>query len=122
MNIKQFSKKYWQTGAIIIVVLIAGAYVGARNARKTQPVQNEEQTNMEQNQAVLPSAILETPGDEGTLQNSDNSAKGNLMLVTPTHILYINTSRDFNSLVGKKVNVTYQGNLQSFKLGDITAE
>lgn len=56
----------------------------------------------------------------GTLKNSDNNKKGNLMLIASERVVYIRTSRDFSALVGKKVNVTYEGSLDSFVLGNIT--
>jgi hypothetical protein len=126
MDFKQFAQKYWQVGAIIIVVIIIGVYFDIRHANKTQPAENSEQTNMSQNEAAVPSSISQaatgTESWEGTLENSNNSAKGNLMLVTPAHTIYIRSGRDFSSLIGKKVNVTYQGTLDSFSLENITAE
>ncbi len=59
---------------------------------------------------------------EGTLKTSDNKAKGNLMLQTKDRVVYIKTSRDFSSLIGKEVTVTYNGTLDSFILGSIVAK
>lgn len=59
---------------------------------------------------------------EGTLQTSNNPAKGNLMLKTDKTVIYINTSRDYSELIGKAVLVNYEGNLDSFVLGDIVAK
>jgi hypothetical protein len=58
----------------------------------------------------------------GTLRASDNKAKGNLMIMVDGHNLYINTSRDFSGLVGKEVNVSYTGTLDSFTLVNISAK
>ena len=44
------------------------------------------------------------------------------MLVTGSHTIYINTSRDYSSLIGSQVNVTYNGTLDSFGLVEITAK
>ncbi len=57
---------------------------------------------------------------EGTLKASDNAKKGNLMLETKNQTIYIRTSRDFSSLIGKDVTVTYEGTAANFVLGDIT--
>jgi|GEM_PF-2864959 len=57
---------------------------------------------------------------DGTLKASDNPARGNFMLVTSSNTVYIYTSRDYNELTGKKVNVTYEGSMDNFTLGDIT--
>ncbi len=59
---------------------------------------------------------------EGTLTASDNISKGNYKLQTSAHTIYIKTSRDFSSLLGKEVKVTYQGTIDSFNLGDIVAK
>jgi len=57
-----------------------------------------------------------------TLQTSDNASKGKYMITVDGHKVYIHTSRDYSSLVGKEVNVSYQGTVDSFTLGDITAK
>jgi len=59
-------------------------------------------------------------GWKGTLLKSDNSSKGNYMLLVGGHNIYLNTGRDYSALVGKPVNVTYKGTLDSFGLIDIT--
>ena len=56
---------------------------------------------------------------EGSLKLSDNPAKGNLLLMTKDRVIYIRTSRDYSALVDKEVKVTYEGTLESFRLGDI---
>lgn len=65
----------------------------------------------------------------GTLQASDNKAKGNLMLVTKLSSdstketnIYITTSRDYGALIGKEVVAKIQGTLNDFVLDDITAK
>ncbi|MDR3642296.1 MAG: hypothetical protein P4L74_01545 [Candidatus Doudnabacteria bacterium] len=59
---------------------------------------------------------------QATLLASDNSAKGNYMISVSGHNLYLNTSRDYSTLVGKPVNVSYTGDINNFTLGDITAQ
>lgn len=59
---------------------------------------------------------------EGTLWASDNSARGNLMIVNGSTVVYINTSRDFSSLIGKEVVATIDGSLDNFTLVNIEAK
>ena len=56
---------------------------------------------------------------EGTLWLSDNEARGNLMLINSTATVYVRTSRDFSSLVGKYVIVSIDGILENFVLLNI---
>lgn len=56
---------------------------------------------------------------KGELKASDNSVRGNLMLETDHTKIYLRTSRDFSALIGKKVEVTIKGTLDSFVLVDI---
>ena len=108
--------------ALAIIIVIAGliwlfrskpaAQTGSMNAGNSQ--QNSQNPN--------PSP---TPSNgsgvwTGTLKASDRAAKGNIMLVTKDRSIYMRTSRDFSSMYGKKVDVSYQGSLQSFVLGNIT--
>ncbi|MDP2933708.1 MAG: hypothetical protein Q8N81_06290, partial [bacterium] len=55
----------------------------------------------------------------GELKKTDDIESGNLMLITTDKKLYLNTTRDFNSLVGKQVVVTIDGDSQNFRLIDI---
>ncbi len=57
----------------------------------------------------------------GTLKKSDNSSKGNFMLVTKDRTIYFTTVRDFSSLIDKKVNLTYEGSLKGFTVLNLTA-
>jgi len=59
---------------------------------------------------------------QGTLKISDNPKKGNLMLVMDKTTVYINTSRDYSDLIGQKVSASYEGTLDSFRLGDIVKQ
>lgn len=56
---------------------------------------------------------------QGTLLASDNPARGNLMLKTPTSNFYFRTSRDYSSLIGKSVTATGNGTTEQFSLTDI---
>ena len=77
---------------------------GARDNNQTTP-QSQTQIAPAQNQTdkASPPAAAQMPDTwTGTLKNSDNQNKGNLMLVAASHTIYINTSRDYSSLVGQK--------------------
>mgnify|MGYP001598800059 FL=1 len=56
---------------------------------------------------------------EGTLWPSDDAIKGNLMLVNSATTIYIKSSRDFGSLVGKYVIASVDGTLDNFVLLNI---
>jgi hypothetical protein len=56
---------------------------------------------------------------EGSLLNSDNEAKGNLMVITKDDKIYIKTSRDFSNLIGKRVIVSIKGTIDNFTLVNI---
>lgn len=61
-----------------------------------------------------------SPVLEGTLQASNNSGYGNYMLLLENgKTIYISTSRNYSSLVGKKVVINYSGTLEDFTLKDI---
>lgn len=53
---------------------------------------------------------------EGVLWSSDSEQRGNLMLVSKYTTIYLKTSRDFSSLIGKNVIVTADGTLDNFTL------
>jgi hypothetical protein len=59
---------------------------------------------------------------QATLMASDNNTKGKYMITVNNHTVYINTSRDYSQLLGKDVNVSYLGTMDSFILGNITAK
>ncbi len=109
----------------VIALLAAGCGSAPKPDQQTQQAsdQNQQGNSSNTGQQGAGSALIEQPSYTwtGTLKMSDNAKKGSLMLVTGDHTVYINTSRDFSALVGKKVNVAYQGTLDSFTLGDISA-
>ena len=108
-------------GVAAIALVAAGCH-----SSSTTPQQSSQQTPPAEISAPAPTSIPQTLVSAntwmGTLKTSDNSKKGNLMLMTDTHTIYINTSRDYSALLDKKVNVTFVGSLDSFTLGDITAQ
>jgi hypothetical protein len=58
---------------------------------------------------------------KGTLETTNNPTKGNYMIMVDGHMLYIRTSRDFSSLVGKSVNISYSGDMNNFVVKDIVS-
>ena len=56
---------------------------------------------------------------EGVLWSSDNETRGNLILVNQYATIYLKTSREFGSLVGKNVIVSVDGTLDNFTLLNI---
>jgi hypothetical protein len=75
---------------------------------------NDEQTKVEE----VPNAL------EGELKVSTDKKRGNYMLLLndSDRIIYLNTSRDFSSLVGKQVLISIDGSLDDFRLIDIKAK
>lgn len=117
----KISKKGLYIGLAVLLALIISAVVYFKN--------HGTESNAEPQTNTLPQAAGHQAGQatngsfwEGKLQASNNKTKGNLMLKTATSTIYINTSRDFSDLMGKQVQVTYQGTANSFQLGDITAQ
>jgi hypothetical protein len=50
----------------------------------------------------------------GKLAKSDNSAKGNYVIVSGNVKVYLQTARDYSSLVGSEVTLTATGTIKSF--------
>ncbi len=107
--------------AVLVVVIWAiWRYSAKGPASVTSPA---ETGNANQTQPAA--AGNQTPsGDvwQGILKVSDNPKKGNLMLVMEKTTVYINTSRDYSDLIGRQVNVSYEGTVDSFQLGDIVGQ
>lgn len=90
------------------------------NNNSTGSVQSPENTTrpaIDQEVVVeeVPNAIY------GELQESNDSRRGNLMLLLDDEdrLIYFNTSRDYSDLVGEHVQVTIEGSLDDFRLIDI---
>ncbi|MBI5530672.1 MAG: hypothetical protein HY918_04190 [Candidatus Doudnabacteria bacterium] len=118
MNIKNQQLYGWIGVAVIV---IAALWLSLSKKADKQPAQ--QQQNQNQQQTVQPTDSTPSAKSDvwtGTLQKSDNAAKGNLLLVTSERNIYIRSNRDFSSLIGKKVRVSYEGTWQNFVLGDIT--
>ena len=102
--------------AILAVVVVAIVVVWLNSRSEEEPLMLDLETpgNESDQQADFSNQPIETL--EGLLELSDDSSRGNLMLITADAVIYINTSRDFSSLVGKKVVVSVDGNLENFTL------
>ncbi len=109
-------------GAIIIVIAIVWVIrVKQTNDNKDSQANEQQNTNTsQQEQKTIAPAKTNSDVWVGNLKASDTPSKGNLMLVTAERTIYIKTNRDYSSLVGKKVRVSYSGSWQNFVLGDIT--
>lgn len=113
---KKDKQIYSVAAAIILIAALIAVF-------KTKPEGNQQQGTQQtggqqsNGKAMNQSFAVWT----GALKISDNSKKGNLMLATKDHVIYIKTSRDFSALVGKNVMVTYEGTMDNFVLGSISA-
>ncbi|MBL8029877.1 MAG: hypothetical protein JNN11_01380 [Candidatus Doudnabacteria bacterium] len=111
--------------AVIVVALIAAWQLGKTPTTSTRQ-NNQSDKNIEQtNSASEKSDPKENNNKKtwtGSLKASDNLSKGVYILNVEGKNIYIKTSRDYSSLLDKQVMVTYEGTLESFKLGDITAK
>ena len=104
---------------ILVIIVVAMAVWGLFRFKPSSPgprpepgPSNNSQTNTQGSGQTL----------SGTLQASNNPARGNLMLMTDKQTIYISTSRDYSALIGKTVVVSYDGTLDNFRLGDIIAK
>jgi len=102
---------------ILVVAIVVGA-VWMVNLNKKEEVK----PGSSQNTVVIPSSDASAGSLEGELQASDNPAKGNLMLITPKRTIYVHTSRDFSTLIGKQVGLVIDGIEDNFTLKDIVAK
>lgn len=133
---------FWQTnrnyliGGVIVVIAIILFVVQANkdNNDQTEDQQTAEQNTNTQNGSVNGNDTdSSNPSNQnqngqtssnftsgnvsavGLLRVSDNTARGNLMVESNRGKIYIKTSRDFSSLVGKSVTMNAEGSLNSFK-------
>ena len=122
-------KRIFQIIGVVIVILFVGFLISKQTPNQSQPPQsNQENTDqtLQAGQHIPPplprTPVPNGPSWEGTLKISDNLQKGNLLLVTPQHTIYLFTSRDFSSLLDTQVKVIYQGDGNNFTLLDIVAK
>jgi hypothetical protein len=120
---------------VVILLVVAGVwYFRNDDTSQTPGPQEQEQDQNGSNQSEdssqddTPSGDIITEeipnGLKGQLQVSNDKRRGNLMLLLDDsdRIIYLNTSRDFSSLIGKEVVVSIEGSLDDFRLLDIQAQ
>ena len=123
----KYLKQYWVAALVLVIIIIGFAYSARHQGSQTaqsssQNNQNQDQMAPETTPSPTPTAMMMgTQTWTGTLLSSNNLSKGNLMLVTPAHTIYINSSKDYSMMFNKQVTVSYQGSLDSFTLEGITA-
>lgn len=106
----------------LVVIILLGWWLAKTPPKDSQKEekQGEQKTEQTQTPQTEKPATISSPNTwEGMLKLSDDPKKGNLMLLTLDKKIYIRTSRDFSPLLDKVVSVTYEGTLDSFRLGDI---
>jgi hypothetical protein len=112
----------------LVVLLAAGCNSASTNNNNSQTGQSNSQPSSETMassssvSAKNKPAISASSTWQSMLQASNNSTKGQYMIVSVGHTIYLKTGRDYSSLLGKQVNVSYNGNLDSFTLVNITAQ
>lgn len=117
------NKKYVSIAIILIGAAVAGWLLLSRTSEQpAEPTSATGNQNLpadegEKANATAPAAKGSTL--EGVLKASNSPKKGNLMIETQGKTIYIFTSRDYSSLIGKQVVVTYDGTMEDFRLGDI---
>lgn len=89
------------------------------NSGQNQPTENQPETaeNGDEQTETPSGNQTQTNGNvtaTGTLRESDNAARGNLMVESANGNIYVSTSRDFSSLVGSQVILNAEGSLNSF--------
>ncbi|MCX6797047.1 MAG: hypothetical protein NTX98_01025 [Candidatus Doudnabacteria bacterium] len=112
-----------QAAGLIVVLAVIGWLVFKQPKTEVDSKPSNSAPNAEtQNQSSQKNPDQNLAQWEGVLKLSNNNQKGNLMLVTKERIIYLKTNRDFSALVNKEVVVTYEGTLDSFRLGEINAK
>jgi hypothetical protein len=113
-----------QAYTALAVIIVVGAVIWLFRSKPTTVNNEIKSTDVGQQNSQNPNpAPSPTPSSgvwTGTLKVSDSKAMGNFMLVTSDQKIYFRSSRNLSNLVGKKVDVAYQGTLQSFIVGSIT--
>lgn len=113
----------------IVVLLAAACKQQVRvQPEQNQPAQTAQETGGQNGALKLPTDFPPIPGVQGVLKISDDTAKGNLMLVqtdvadakTGKNItIYLKTKRDFSAFLNKKVTASIQGAPGQFILDDV---
>ncbi len=111
---------YWAVAAIVIIIAIIWAYKAKHEVQQAPVDDSLAQLTVDQPSQATATASQTKNTWLGQLKKSDNSTKGNLMLITKDRTIYMKTSRDFSALLDKNISVTYEGTWQNFVLGDVT--
>jgi hypothetical protein len=85
-----------------------GEQIGSETNQNTNSSPNEDQT------AADGDLFAGNVSATGTLRASDNPSRGNLVLDSNRGKIYVQTSRDFSSLLGKEVALDAEGTINSF--------
>ena len=120
------NKKYlpWIAAAVIVLAVLAiFQWRDLANRGTPPPTPSADNSKLDSNEEIIPTSDS-SQGNTivGILKTSDDMQKGNLMVVTTEHNIYLHTSRDYSSLLDKEVVVTIDGTEHSFSLIDIKAK
>lgn len=135
----QKNGKYWLVAGIIVVLAVGGYFLSKNQKPAEEQEQAQEQTEEQADGNDLTSADeenqnenlslnqdsnlnentsnIQSEGDvvvTGTLELSDDLSRGNLMIRSHGGRIYIATRRDFSALLGRAVNLSVRGNIESF--------
>lgn len=119
------TKKEKQIYAWTVVIIIAALGLWFYKTQQNKNNNNSPASSERQNNSVV---VGQNPTKEhadvwvGTLKESSQPDKGNLVLETSAQNIYIKTNRDYSALINKTVRVSYSGSVQNFVLGDITLQ
>lgn len=144
-TIKQ-NKTYVVIAVLIVAIIVAWIIIANKGTKSDtasnteNPTANDQQANVDTGNTidnVLGATSGNTSGIEpikpatnpitgdtltGTLLASDNLLGGNLMIASENNTkVYLVTTRDWSSLLGKKVKATISGDIHQFILLDIVA-
>lgn len=121
-------KKLILTTSILLLAAACSKQSAQVQPEQNQPVQTAQETNGQNGELKLPTDLPPMPGVQGVLKISDDTAKGNLMLVqtdvtdakTGKNItIYLQTKRDFTAYLNKKVEASIQGAPGQFILDNV---
>jgi hypothetical protein len=110
---------------IVLILIIGGVWYFGIKEKTPESAEQEDKSLIKNNigqdntsevtTEEIPNSLV------GELKVSNDKRRGNLMLLLENsdRIIYLNTSRDFSSLVGEQVIVTIDGSLDDFRLVDI---
>ncbi|HLC44960.1 MAG: hypothetical protein A2722_02035 [Candidatus Doudnabacteria bacterium RIFCSPHIGHO2_01_FULL_50_11] len=110
------TKRILYSGGFVFAAILIGVWIANLKSPKPLPTQGSTEPSFVDD---TQSSLGETIELDGFLRDSDDIEKGNLMLVAKYKTLYLNTVRDYSSMVGSDVVVTIEGTEENFRLIDI---